>query len=167
MDHEIYQLSERLGAALKQRGWTLTAAESCTGGWISQAVTMVPGSSAWFDCAFVTYTNRSKRELLGVRPTTLEQQGAVSELTVREMAQGALDRTQADCSVAVSGVAGPAGGSSGKPVGTVWLAVASSEGGAVHARCLSLSGDRDAVRRQSVTEALKSLIQLTGITRSS
>jgi nicotinamide-nucleotide amidase len=162
MDQEIYQLSERVGVELKRSGLVLTTAESCTGGWISQAVTMVPGSSGWFDCGFVTYTNRSKHELLGVRTSTLEQQGAVSELTVREMAENALSRTRATCSVAVSGVAGPDGGSSDKPVGTVWLAVATREG-TTRAKSLRLNGDRDTVRRQTVIAALTALIELTQV----
>ena len=128
MDKEIYDLSEHLGMALKSRGMLLATAESCTGGWISQAVTMVPGSSKWFECGFVTYTNRSKHEMLGVRSTTLQADGAVAEMVVREMAEGALQRSGAHCSVAVSGVAGPDGGSPAKPVGTVWLAIADQQG---------------------------------------
>lgn len=157
MDKEIYDLSERLGMALKSQGMLLATAESCTGGWISQAITMVPGSSNWFDCGFVTYTNRSKHEVLGVRRSTLEADGAVSELTVREMAQGALQRSAAHCSVAVSGIAGPDGGSASKPVGTVWLAIA-DQSGATQARCLHLQGDRDEVRRQTVLAALRALL---------
>jgi len=159
MDTTIYDLSEQLGNDLKSRGWVLATAESCTGGWISQALTMVPGSSSWFDCGFVTYTNRSKQQLLGVRANTLERDGAVSELTVREMAEGALARSHADCSVAVSGVAGPDGGSAEKPVGMVWMAIA-VRGQGTRARCLQLQGDRDAVRRQTVIIALQALIEL-------
>ena len=161
MDEEIYRLSERLGTLLKQSGRVLATAESCTGGWISQAVTMVPGSS---NCGFVTYTNRSKEELLGVRAGTLESHGAVSEMTVREMAQGVLQRTHADYSVAVSGVAGPEGGSADKPVGTVWLAVCARDSAAQATR-LQLSGDRNAVRRQAVIAALQALIRLAGTPR--
>ena len=159
MDKEIYDLSKQLGTSLRSREWVLATAESCTGGWISQAVTMVPGSSSWFDCGFVTYTNRSKHELLNVRANTLERDGAVSELTVREMAEGALARSHADCSVAVSGVAGPDGGSAEKPVGTVWMAIATREHG-TQTRHLLLQGDRDAVRRQTVMIALQALIEL-------
>ena len=159
MDKEIYDLSEQLGMALKAKGLVMATAESCTGGWISQAVTMVPGSSNWFDCGFVTYTNRSKHELLGVRSSTLESEGAVSEQAVSEMAQGALRHSQADCSVAVSGIAGPDGGSPSKPVGTVWLAVADNRG-STRAWRLLLSGDRDQVRRQTVIAALRALIDL-------
>ncbi len=159
MDKEIYDLSEQLGMALKAKGLVMATAESCTGGWISQAVTMVPGSSNWFDCGFVTYTNRSKHEVLGVRNATLESQGAVSEQTVTEMAQGALRHSRADCCVAVSGVAGPDGGSPSKPVGTVWLAVADNQG-STRAWRLMLGGDRDQVRRQTVIAALRALIDL-------
>ena len=159
MDKEIFELSEQLGRELQEREMVVATAESCTGGWISQALTMVPGSSAWFECGFVTYTNRSKQEMLGVRSSTLERAGAVSELTVHEMADGALARSHANCSVAVSGVAGPDGGSPEKPVGTVWLALGYT-GHATQARCLRLSGDRDAVRRQTVIVALRALIDL-------
>lgn len=159
MDTEIYKVSEQLGLALKANGQILATAESCTGGWISQAVTMVPGSSNWFDCGFVTYTNRSKQDLLGVRASTLANEGAVSELTVREMAEGVLQRSGAHCSVAVSGVAGPDGGSADKPVGTVWMAVSDRERG-TRATCLRLQGDRDAVRRQTVLAALRALLEL-------
>ena len=165
MDKDIYDLSEQLGKELKSREMVLATAESCTGGWISQALTMVPGSSSWFDCGFVTYTDRSKHELLGVRSSTLERDGAVSELTVREMAEGALARSHAACSVAVSGIAGPDGGSAEKPVGTVWMAVASTEQ-ATEARRLQLQGDRDAVRRQTVLIALQALIELVRRPRS-
>jgi nicotinamide-nucleotide amidase len=159
MDKGIYDLSEQLGKELKSREMVVATAESCTGGWISQALTMVAGSSSWFDCGFVTYTNRSKHELLGVRSSTLERDGAVSELTVREMAEGALARSHADCSVAVSGIAGPDGGSAAKPVGTVWMAIASRKQG-TEARCLHFKGDRDAVRRETVIVALQALIGL-------
>ncbi len=165
MDKEIYDLSEQLGKELESHAMVVATAESCTGGWISQALTMVPGSSSWFDCGFVTYTNRSKHELLGVRSATLERDGAVSELTVREMAEGALARSRATCSVAVSGVAGPDGGSTDKPVGTVWIAVASSEQ-PTEAQRLQFSGDRDAVRRQSVIFSLRALLDLVRRPRS-
>src|SRR4029079_8512711 len=118
-DAQIYNLSERLGRALDRRNLMVTTAESCTGGWVAEAITMVPGSSAWFERGFVTYTYISKREMLGVGGDTLERNGAVSEEVVREMAQGAIDRSHAQVSIAVSGVAGPSGGSPDKPVGTV------------------------------------------------
>ncbi|MGD8477343.1 MAG: nicotinamide-nucleotide amidohydrolase family protein [Burkholderiales bacterium] len=159
MDKEIYYLSDQLGLALKSSAMILASAESCTGGWISQAVTMVPGSSGWFDRGFVTYTNQSKQEILGVRSATLDREGAVSELAVREMAQGALRNSRANCSVAVSGIAGPDGGTASKPVGTVWLAIALKNGDN-RAWCLHLQGDRDTVRRETVLAALRALIDL-------
>lgn len=165
MDKEIYALSVRLATALQEQGMVLATAESCTGGWISQAVTMVPGSSSWFDCGFVTYTNGSKKRLLGVRESTIERDGAVSELTVREMAEGALMHSSADCSVAVSGIAGPDGGTIQKPVGMVWLAVASRMQ-ATQAKCLRLQGDRDSIRRQTVIIALQALIDRVSQVRS-
>jgi nicotinamide-nucleotide amidase len=161
MDREIYDLGERLGKELQLRQMAVATAESCTGGWIAQALTMVPGSSAWFERGFVTYSDRSKQEMLGVRDRTLERDGAVSENTVREMAEGALARSHAHCSVAVSGIAGPDGGSPDKPVGTVWIAIASS-GQATEARRLRLAGDREAVRRQTVIVALQALLDIVG-----
>ena len=157
IDREIYDLSEQLGTQLKANGMVLATAESCTGGWISQAVTMVPGSSNWFDRGFVTYTNQSKHEILGVRSSTLDAEGAVSELTVREMAEGALRHSHAHCSVAVSGIAGPDGGSASKSVGTVWLAIALKDG-ETRAWRLQLQGDRFAVRRETVLASLRALI---------
>jgi nicotinamide-nucleotide amidase len=152
-------LAEKVGADLKRRGLMLTTAESCTGGWISEAVTMVPGSSDWFERGFVTYTYISKREMLGVKEATLEKHGAVSEDVVREMAQGAIARSHAQIAVAVSGVAGPSGGTPGKPVGTVCFAWSTKEGTlASETKCFA--GDREAVRRQSVAHALQGVIAL-------
>src|SRR3954466_14041084 len=122
MDAEIYQLAARVGAALKARKLMMSTAESCTGGWIGQAITMVPGSSSWFDRGFITYTNEAKQDMLGVRAETLNELGAVSEQTVREMVAGALGGPRAQVAVAVSGIAGAEGGSVKRPVGTVWLA---------------------------------------------
>ena len=158
MDQAILELSEKLGAVLKDRGLMLATAESCTGGWIGQAVTMVPGSSGWFERGFVTYSNDAKHEALGVKQETLTKHGAVSEQAVMEMAQGALERSRAQISVAVSGVAGPDGGTREKPVGTVCIAWARS-GAPVSARRFQFAGDRDAVRRQSVIAALVGLIE--------
>jgi len=156
IDKEMYALAERLGAALRQRGWMAATAESCTGGWIGQAITMVPGSSEWFDCGFITYTNRAKMTLLDVSADTLQTQGAVSEATVREMVAGALRHSGAHVAVAVSGVAGPAGGTTAKPVGTVWLAWG-LRGGGIEAQTVCFPGDRDAVRRLTVMQALEGL----------
>src|SRR4051812_39059569 len=159
MDAEIYQLAARVGAALKARKLMMSTAESCTGGWIGQAITMVPGSSSWFDRGFVTYTNEAKQDMLGVRAETLSAFGAVSEQTVREMVAGALDRSRAQVAVAVSGIAGPDGGSINKPVGTVLLAWG-QKGASTRAQPMHFSGDRDTVRRLSVIAALEGILAL-------
>jgi nicotinamide-nucleotide amidase len=156
-DAALYELAERLGAELKQRGLMIAPAESCTGGWIAQAITAVPGSSEWFERGYVTYTYISKREMLGVRSETLGTHGAVSEETVREMALGAVERSHAQVSVAVSGTAGPSGGSPGKPVGTVCFAWAIEN--AVESETRHFGGDREAVRRQSVVHALTGVLK--------
>ncbi len=122
MDSELDPLARRLGECLAARGWMLATAESCTGGWIAAAVTAIGGSSAWFDRGFVTYSNDAKVDMLGVSPHTLATHGAVSEETVREMAAGALARSRAQLAVAVSGIAGPSGGTAAKSVGMVCLA---------------------------------------------
>jgi len=159
MDAELYSLSGRLGDALKARSLVLCTAESCTGGWISQAVTMVPGSSGWFDRGFVTYTNEAKQDMLGVSAETLKKHGAVSEPVVIEMVRGALLRSRAQLAVAVSGVAGPGGGSAKKPVGTVCLAWMRADGEPV-AQTQHFPGDRDRVRRQTVVAALEGLVRM-------
>jgi len=157
MDTELYELSNRVGEALRARKLMMAAAESCTGGWIGQAVTMVPGSSKWFDRGFVTYTNEAKEDMLGVSHKTLETFGAVSEQTVREMVAGAIARSRAQVAVAVSGIAGPDGGSPMKPVGTVLLAWGERDG-MVEAQSVVFPGDRDAVRRATVIAALEGLL---------
>jgi nicotinamide-nucleotide amidase len=157
-DAQIYDLAERLGRALERRNLMVTTAESCTGGWVAEAITMVPGSSAWFERGFVTYTYISKREMLGVRGETLEQHGAVSEAVVREMAAGALQESHAQLAVAVSGVAGPSGGTPEKPVGTVCFAWA-VKNDEPWAETRHFDGDREAVRRQSVVYALGVLLE--------
>lgn len=156
---EIFDLSRTLGERLLARGWLLATAESCTGGGIACAVTDVAGSSAWFDRGFVTYSNAAKQDMLGVPAATLAAHGAVSEATARAMASGALARSAAGVAVAVTGVAGPSGGSPAKPVGTVWFAYALA-GGAVHARLHHFDGDRAAVRARTVERALGDLIRL-------
>jgi nicotinamide-nucleotide amidase len=160
-DAQLYGLAEQVGRELAARGLMLATAESCTGGWVSEAVTMVAGSSDWFERGFVTYTYISKREMLGVSPETLGRHGAVSEPTVREMAAGALARSHAQVAVAVSGTAGPGGGTPDKPVGTVcfaWLA----PGGQVASETRHFAGDREAVRRQSVMHALTGVLAQLG-----
>jgi len=156
-------LAARVGARLKDRGVKLTAAESCTGGWVAQAVTSVSGSSDWFERGFVTYSNEAKREMLDVRAETLDRFGAVSEETAREMALGALAASRAQVAVAITGVAGPTGGTPAKPVGMVCLAWASQDGG-VDTVTKHFRGDREAVRRQSVVCALEGVLARTGET---
>lgn len=158
-DLQLYRLAEQVGQMLKARGLMLATAESCTGGWIAEAVTMVAGSSDWFERGFVTYTYISKREMLGVSDATLGSHGAVSEQTVREMVQGALARSHAQVAVAVSGTAGPGGGTPEKPVGTVCLAWAIRDGG-LCSETQHMAGDREAVRKQSVEHALKGVLRL-------
>jgi nicotinamide-nucleotide amidase len=136
----------------------LVTAESCTGGWAAQAVTAIPGSSEWFERGFVTYSNEAKREMLGVSRRTLKKFGAVSEETAREMARGALRRSRGSIALAVTGVAGPGGGSRTKPVGMVCFAWA--KGRSVRSETLRLQGNRDAVRRQSVLHALRGVLKL-------
>jgi nicotinamide-nucleotide amidase len=152
------RLAKLVGNALKAHGMTLTTAESCTGGGVAQAVTRISGSSAWFDRGFVTYSNASKEEMLGVSPDTLETHGAVSEETVREMAEGALQYSRAQVALSVSGIAGPAGGTPEKPVGMVWFAWATND--TVRTDCHFISGDRDAIRVKSVRIALQGVIKL-------
>jgi len=139
----------------------LATAESCTGGWIAQAITSVAGSSEWFERGFVTYSNDSKREMLGVRAATLARHGAVSEATAREMATGALKRSRAQIAVAVTGVAGPGGGTRKKPVGMVCFAWATKKGGARSAT-RRFRGGRESVRRQSVVAALEGVLEQLG-----
>lgn len=145
-----------LAASLKSRGWMLASAESCTGGLIAAACTSLAGSSDWFDRGVVSYSNEAKTELLGVPPELIAQHGAVSAEVVRAMADGMLARSRAQLSVAVTGVAGPGGGSPAKPVGTVWVAIASRDRPAA-AKLLQLQGDRDTIRRQTVAWALHAL----------
>jgi nicotinamide-nucleotide amidase len=149
----IAQLAERLVA----RHWMVATAESCTGGGIAAAMTDVAGSSAWFDRGFVTYSNAAKQQMLGVAAQTLARHGAVSAETVAEMAAGALGRSDARLSVAVSGVAGPGGGSADKPVGTVWFAWAMRDAQTV-VRCEHFAGDRAQVRAAAVDRALDGLL---------
>jgi len=159
MDDELHALSINTGESLTRAGLMLATAESCTGGGIGAAVTMVAGSSRWFEGGFVTYSNASKQALLGVSPETLLKHGAVSEATVSAMVDGALARTRAGIAVAVSGVAGPGGGTLTKPVGTVCIAWGLAEGQR-EVRTYRFAGDRDAVRREAVLEALAGVIRL-------
>lgn len=152
-------LSEAVGKALLARGWTLASAESCTGGGLAAAITDIAGSSQWFERGFITYSNQAKQDMLGVSTETLMACGAVSEATVREMANGALAHSQAQVAVAVSGIAGPDGGTPEKPVGMVCLAWGLS--GKPAAVCTEyFSGDRQSVRMQAVQRALQGLLDI-------
>lgn len=156
---ELRELATRVGEQLRRRGARLVTAESCTGGWVAKELTAVPGCSAWFDMGFITYSNRAKRELLGVRAGTLDTHGAVSEATVAEMAAGALARSGADLALAISGIAGPGGGTPDKPVGLVCLGWVTRDG-----RLRSVSehfpGDREAVRARAVACALRGVLDV-------
>ncbi|MGH1487072.1 MAG: nicotinamide-nucleotide amidase [Cellvibrionaceae bacterium] len=156
---EVEQLATELGQHLVRRRWQVTTAESCTGGWISQAITAIAGSSKWFDCGFITYSNQAKIQQLGVSSKLLKENGAVCSPVVVAMANGAIKQSGADIAVAVSGIAGPDGGSKEKPVGTVWIAWAFSEG-QHFSHEYHFSGNREEVRRQTVIEALKGLNML-------
>jgi nicotinamide-nucleotide amidase len=162
-DSELALLAVRVGAALLAQRVIVATAESCTGGYVAKLLTDVPGSSRWFDCGFITYSNASKRRELGVTAETLAQHGAVSEQTVIEMALGALAVSGAQRAVAISGVAGPDGGTDDHPVGDVWFGKAllrpdrSAHAAAVQRR---FAGDRDAVRRQSAAFALQMLVEV-------
>ena len=150
-------LAIELGQSLLARGWQVTTAESCTGGGIAQAITAVAGSSQWFEQGFVTYSNRAKHQQLQVAETSLQEFGAVSSQVVTAMVKGALTQACADIAVAVSGIAGPCGGSEDKPVGTVWIAWADSR--QPSSQCFHFKGDRSEVRQQTVVAALQGLIQ--------
>jgi nicotinamide-nucleotide amidase len=156
---ELDELTGQLAAILLRRQATLAVAESCTGGWVAKCLTDLAGSSQWFERGFVTYSNRSKQEMLGVSADTLDSHGAVSEATVREMAAGVLRHSPADLALAISGIAGPGGETPGKPVGTVCFAwVVRAGGRRVETR--HFDGDREAVRRQSVAHALAGLLDV-------
>ena len=151
-------LAKKLGKRLKRRRAMLVTAESCTGGWVAQAVTAISGSSDWFERGFVTYSNAAKREMLGVRKKTLRKYGAVSEETAREMASGALKKSDATIAVSITGIAGPTGGSNSKPVGMVCFAFATSRG--VSSETHRFKGNRESVRRQSVIRALEGILEV-------
>lgn len=161
-DSDLRALAARAGAALQGAGRRLATAESCTAGWIAKALTDVPGSSQWFECGYVTYSDAAKMRDLGVAARTLAEFGAVSEPTVREMAAGALRVPGVSVALAVTGIAGPDGGTPAKPVGTVWLCATASRpsGAETLAELRHFPGDRDAVRRRSVEQALELLLRL-------
>ncbi|HEX7249526.1 MAG TPA: CinA family protein [Burkholderiales bacterium] len=150
-------LAKRVAERLKAERGKLVTAESCTGGWAAQVATSIAGSSDWFERGFVTYSNDAKQELLGVAAATLKEHGAVSEETAREMALGALARSKGSVSLAITGIAGPTGGSAAKPVGTVCFAWAAQ--GVARSETRHFKGDRESVRRQSVVRALEGVIE--------
>lgn len=159
-DDDLLKLSAELGLALKQRGWMLALAESCTGGMAAQYVTAVAGSSAWFDAGFVTYSNDAKIAMLGVDAETIAQHGAVSEQTALAMAAGALVHSRSDIAAAITGIAGPDGGTSEKPVGTVCFAWALANGLRISST-LHFIGDRHKIRTASVKTVFERLLSLT------
>jgi nicotinamide-nucleotide amidase len=159
---ELVELATRVGQKLRAAGRRIVTAESCTGGWVSKALTDVAGSSQWFECGFITYSNAAKVRDLGVSAKTLESFGAVSEQTVREMAEGALRVAHVNVALAVSGIAGPDGGTAEKPVGTVWFCAAARDDSAIDiiAEGEFFDGDREQVRRGSVQHALRLILRL-------
>lgn len=158
-DEALREQAQDIASMLARRGLMMVTAESCTGGWIAKTLTDLPGSSAWFECGVVAYSYEAKEALLGVNPQTLERSGAVSQETAMEMVSGALARFGASVAVAVTGIAGPSGGTPEKPVGTVWVAW-KRRGGYAHAQLFNFSGDREAVRRQTVARALEGIHKL-------
>lgn len=160
-DEELHQLARELGAALLARGWMVATAESCTGGWVGQLLTAIPGSSAWYERGFITYANAAKQEMLGVSADILETCGAVSEEAACAMAAGALAHSHAQAALAISGVAGPGGGTPQKPVGLVCYGWALADGTRMSSTC-RLDGDREEIRSRAVAAALRGLIELMG-----
>ena len=156
-DQDFEKLVEKLALRLITRGWNMATAESCTGGWIAKCCTDLAGSSAWFDRGFVTYSDEAKQELLGVKESTLINERAVSKATAIEMADGALYRAGVSAALAVTGIAGPGGGTPDKPVGLVWFAWSLEDCG-TRSEMMQFQGDRDAVRRQTVMHALSGLL---------
>ncbi|NOQ87582.1 MAG: nicotinamide-nucleotide amidohydrolase family protein [Gammaproteobacteria bacterium] len=158
-EQELRDLAEQLGECMKSKGLKLATAESCTGGWLAKIITDIPGSSAWFTSSVVCYSNESKHSLLGVDENTLNEFGAVSGETVLELSDGLFSHTDADVAVSVSGIAGPDGGSEDKPVGLVWLSWGKRDK-SVHAKPFNFDGDREEVRKKSISQALNNLLDL-------
>jgi nicotinamide-nucleotide amidase len=161
-DIQLHDLAEATGRALKSNHLMLVTAESCTGGWIAKTVTDVSGCSDWFDCGMAAYSYEAKQAMLGVRIETLMEHGAVSRETVIEMVSGALIHSGASVAVAVTGIAGPTGGTADKPVGTVWIGW-KRRGGYPDAQVFHFAGDREAVRRQTVAAALQGLLRMLNV----
>jgi nicotinamide-nucleotide amidase len=160
-DEELHQLAVEVGDKLRARGWMLATAESCTGGWVGQLLTSLPGSSHWYERGFITYANTAKVEMLGVPEETLASHGAVSEETAAAMAAGALKHSRAQAALAISGIAGPGGGTPQKPVGLVCYGWALADGTLMSSTC-RLDGDREEIRSRAVAAALRGLIELVG-----
>ncbi|MDP3584809.1 MAG: CinA family protein [Thiobacillus sp.] len=160
-DEELHQLATELGDKLRARGWMLATAESCTGGWVGQLLTALPGCSQWYERGFITYANAAKVEMLDVPQVTLETYGAVSEETAMAMARGALKHSHAHAALAISGIAGPGGGTPQKPVGLVCYGWALADGTVMSSIC-RLDGDREEIRSRAVAAALRGLIELVG-----
>jgi nicotinamide-nucleotide amidase len=158
-NEELHQLASELGDKMLARGWMLATAESCTGGWAGQLITSIPGSSHWYERGFITYANAAKTEMLGVQPEILETHGAVSEETAVAMAAGALKHSHAQAALAISGIAGPGGGTPQKPVGLVCYGWALADGTRMSSTC-RLDGDREEIRSRAVAAALRGLIEL-------
>ncbi len=151
---DIFNFIQKLAPQLIRQGRVLATAESCTGGWLAKFLTDIDGSSQWFDCSIVSYSNASKQALLGVDSTALDQYGAVSQTVVEQMVLGLLDRCDANMGISISGIAGPGGGTDGKPIGTVWIAWATPDA-LIESVRFQFDGDRNAVRLQAVFECLK------------
>jgi nicotinamide-nucleotide amidase len=160
-DAELQQLARELGDKLCARGWKLATAESCTGGWVGQLVTAMPGSSHWYERGFITYANAAKIESLGVPAETIATHGAVSEETAMAMAAGALRHSHAEATLAITGIAGPGGGTPKKPVGLVCYGWALADGTLMSSTC-RLDGDREEIRSRAVAASLRGLIELLG-----
>ena len=160
-DEELHQLAAELGDKLIARGWMLATAESCTGGWAGQLLTSLPGSSNWYERGFITYANAAKIEMLGVPAEVIDEHGAVSEETASAMAAGALAHSHAQATLAISGIAGPGGGTPQKPVGLVCYGWALADGTLMSSIC-RLDGDREEIRARAVAAAMRGLIELIG-----
>ncbi|WP_304985200.1 CinA family protein [Coxiella-like endosymbiont] len=162
MDVNSYPLSRQLGLILKEKGMKLAVAESCTGGGFCRAITRVPGSSVWFECGFIIYSNSAKEELLEIDPQLIKWEGAVSEAVAREMAVGALKRSHADIALSITGIAGPSGGIPDKPVGTIWFGIAkktAKKTGEVECYKAHFKSGRKHVRDSAIAYGLKCLLK--------
>jgi nicotinamide-nucleotide amidase len=162
-EENLLKLADKVGQLLKQKNLILATAESCTGGQVAEVITSIPGSSAWFDRGFVTYSNQAKQEMLGINQNIIAKYGAVSDETARAMAEGALQYSQAKIALAITGIAGPDGGTNDKPVGTVWIAWAIA-GKLLQAELFHLVGDRLEIRRQATQMALERVVDLINST---